>query len=41
VENVDNPKLFVAENGIFEKLNVDESEKKIQYHRVSYTVALF
>ncbi|XP_060850736.1 lactase/phlorizin hydrolase-like [Rhopalosiphum padi] len=33
VENVNNPKLFVAENGIFEKLNVDESEKKIQYHR--------
>ncbi|XP_022169352.1 lactase-phlorizin hydrolase-like [Myzus persicae] len=33
VENLDNPKLFVTENGIFEKPNVDESEKKIKYHR--------
>ncbi|XP_025206928.1 lactase-phlorizin hydrolase-like [Melanaphis sacchari] len=32
VEHLDNPKLFVAENGIFEKPNEDESEKKIKYH---------
>lgn len=36
VENLDNPKLFVTENGIFEKPNVDESKKKIKYHHVSY-----
>lgn len=40
VENLDNPKLFVTENGIYEDPNVDESEKKIKYHRVSYTAAL-
>eukprot|EP00102_Acyrthosiphon_pisum_P022812 XP_016660022.1 PREDICTED: lactase-phlorizin hydrolase [Acyrthosiphon pisum] len=33
VKNLDNPKLFVTENGIYEKPNVDESEKKIKYHR--------
>jgi len=37
VEKLDNPKLFVAENGIYEKQNVDESEKKIEYHRVILT----
>lgn len=39
VENVDNPKLFVTENGIYEQPNVDESEKKIKYHRVSFNAA--
>jgi len=33
VEQLGNPKLFVSENGISEKPNVDESEKKIKYHR--------
>ncbi|XP_060867458.1 lactase/phlorizin hydrolase-like [Metopolophium dirhodum] len=33
VENLDNPKLFITENGISEKPNEDESEKKIKYHR--------
>ncbi|XP_027837389.2 lactase/phlorizin hydrolase-like [Aphis gossypii] len=33
VENLDNPKLFVSENGIFEKPNVDQSDLKIKYHR--------
>jgi len=37
MENLNNPILFVTENGIYEKPNVDESEKKIKYHRVSYT----
>jgi beta-glucosidase/6-phospho-beta-glucosidase/beta-galactosidase len=33
MENLNNPILFVTENGIYEKPNVDESEKKIKYHR--------
>jgi len=37
LKNLDNPKLFVTENGIYEEPNKDESEKKIKYHRVSYT----
>lgn len=35
VKTYNNPKLFIAENGIYEKPNVDDSLKKIEYHRVS------
>ncbi|KAL4121993.1 hypothetical protein QTP88_014408 [Uroleucon formosanum] len=33
VENLNNPKLFVTENGVQELPGKDESEKKINYHR--------
>ncbi|KAL4121991.1 hypothetical protein QTP88_014406 [Uroleucon formosanum] len=33
VENLNKPKLFVTENGIYELPGKDESEKKINYHR--------
>lgn len=32
VDNVKNPKLFIAENGIAEKANEDSSALKIEYH---------
>jgi len=39
VDNVKNPKLFVAENGIAEKSNEDGSAMKIEYHHVSCTTS--
>jgi len=42
VDNLERPKLFITENGVYENPGVDESANKVKYHRVSYSkVALF
>jgi beta-glucosidase/6-phospho-beta-glucosidase/beta-galactosidase len=33
VDNLEKPKLFVTENGVYENPGVDESENKVKYHR--------
>lgn len=33
-ENMNNPKIIIGENGFPEDENVDNSEKKVAYHRV-------
>uniref|UniRef100_A0A2S2NK41 Myrosinase 1 n=1 Tax=Schizaphis graminum TaxID=13262 RepID=A0A2S2NK41_SCHGA len=35
-EKLNNPKIFIGENGFPEEDGIDESEKKIEYHTVSY-----
>jgi hypothetical protein len=33
---MNNPKIFIGENGFPEEDGIDDSEKKIEYHTVSY-----